>query len=90
MSASFLHPALGVDNHHWSVDSTEVVSVGTLRAGFAQMLLQYYRIAKQRPISPYPKRSIVLNLTGIVKHINGQGQEVFWRERVRIELTQAG
>jgi hypothetical protein len=32
MSASFLHPALGVDNHHWSVDSTEVVSVGTLRA----------------------------------------------------------
>ena len=32
MSASFLHPALGVDNHHWSVDSTKVVSVGTLRA----------------------------------------------------------
>jgi hypothetical protein len=35
MSASFLHPALGVDNHHWSVDSTEVVSVGTLRAAWA-------------------------------------------------------
>ncbi len=49
----------------------------TVAKRFAQMLLQYYRIAKQRRISPYSKRQIVLNLTGIVKHINEQGHEVF-------------